>query len=188
MSNTTTYGNQSDAFVLAASSFHPGGANFSFVDGSVRFLKDTISTWPYRAAQGTPSNLTADANGVLSIAPTPRVSTRPSPPVAAAKPLAAMHIEGVGSRPWAECGVRKPRAWREGSARADRLVREHSSGRLRSRTTGPLQLGFQLADPRLGLGTVSWPSASARALASARARASASARALAATRAASTAE
>ena len=69
LSNTTTYGNQSDAFVLAASSFHPGGANFSFVDGSVRFLKDTISTWPYNASQGTPSNLTADANGVLRIAP-----------------------------------------------------------------------------------------------------------------------
>ena len=55
--------------MLAASSFHPDGANFSFVDGSVRFLKDTISTWPYNAAQGTPSNLTADANGVLRIAP-----------------------------------------------------------------------------------------------------------------------
>ena len=31
--------------VQSASSFHPGGANFAFADGSARFIKDTIATW-----------------------------------------------------------------------------------------------------------------------------------------------
>src|SRR5262249_18511777 len=37
--------NQGDDVVLAASSFHPGGCNFAFLDGSVRFLKETIDSW-----------------------------------------------------------------------------------------------------------------------------------------------
>jgi prepilin-type N-terminal cleavage/methylation domain-containing protein/prepilin-type processing-associated H-X9-DG protein len=31
--------------IQSASSFHPGGANFAFADGSARFIKETIATW-----------------------------------------------------------------------------------------------------------------------------------------------
>jgi prepilin-type N-terminal cleavage/methylation domain-containing protein/prepilin-type processing-associated H-X9-DG protein len=37
-------------FVMSASSFHPGGANFAFADGSIRFLRDTIDSWDYQSA------------------------------------------------------------------------------------------------------------------------------------------
>jgi len=53
-------GISADVFVEAASSNHPGGANFAFMDGSVRFIKETVDTWqnnpnnPY----GAPNNVT----------------------------------------------------------------------------------------------------------------------------------
>jgi prepilin-type processing-associated H-X9-DG protein len=69
LQNTDGYLVQGDAYVMAASSFHPGGANFAFCDGSVRFLKETINSWPYNPQTGVPTNVTLDANGFFVLAP-----------------------------------------------------------------------------------------------------------------------
>ncbi len=63
-------GNTDEDWVMTVGSFHPGGANVSFGDGSVRFLKESIQSVPFDPTTGNvPALQYSSATGTYTITP-----------------------------------------------------------------------------------------------------------------------
>ena len=66
-------GTHPDHQLRDASSFHPGGLNALMGDGSVRFIKETIDSWPLDTLNGEPAGIGRDPGGWWTHLPKPGV-------------------------------------------------------------------------------------------------------------------
>jgi len=61
------------AWTNSASSMHPGGLNVLMGDGSVRFIKDSVQSWPFEPLTGNPVGSSQNSQGAWINLPPPGV-------------------------------------------------------------------------------------------------------------------